>query len=497
MRGAQLYMAVGAGGATMVAVLLGMQGTAIVAMFANIAGGAKPPEGNPYQGLAAIHMEMASHECSGVLITRRFVLTTSTCAEAPAGSHLAVDVIKTTNDDVSSFRRYAHQGEVAKHPEPPSGASNVALMRLSTPVDTPVSSLDDRTESVENDIVYGDTVFVPDAWNPGMHREMKAGRLGDCVGIEETGTKLACAVLTRPTLTARSVGGPVYKKIGQKVDHPGNPEPDAHILAGVVMYVADAPGGRQEIGIINISFAIYWFKRVIYRESGWEVVPQDRLPAFCFIPPQGSSHGCKGMLINGRYVLTAAHCVDGLGTNPKVVVGATRVDEQDRVHGRLVVRAERAHTHPRWTGKVKEGFDVAVLELPYVLDVKSPVLVDTKRSPSPDYTALGAKAYGFRLLSVLEAAPFEVVFDNVCPGMGELENHMFCAYSDEANLHSGCSGGPILVLGSDLADGDPTLDLVVGVVSCANYATESSGVGCADVSGVIGWIRRVIYSDDF
>lgn len=65
-----------------------------------------------------------------------------------------------------------------------------------------------------------------------------------------------------------SVGGPVYKEVVPKGDHIGyGPRgPDAYILAGVVMNVTEAPGGRQEIGIINISFAVEWLKEVIDRE---------------------------------------------------------------------------------------------------------------------------------------------------------------------------------------------------------------------------------------
>ena len=55
----------------------------------------------------------------------------------------------------------------------------------------------------------------------------------------------------------------------------------------------------------------------------------------------------------------------------------------------------------------------------------------------------------------------------------------------------GCSGGPALLTGPHQED--PRYDLLVGVVSSANYSgLHQSGIGCVLVGSVLEWVRSIV-----
>ncbi|CAD7698871.1 unnamed protein product [Ostreobium quekettii] len=240
-------------------------------------------------------------------------------------------------------------------------------------------------------------------------------------------------------------------------------------------------------------------------KNPWRPAPQNRFPWFVSIRGRSREHLCAGMLVEKRYVLSSAYCIDIVGPNPILVVSPTGLMDDRWTPGVQEIRAETAIIHPQWTGKVEHGHDVALLRLPRPLDIATPRLASVKSRSQDGKPEVQPNAivYSFRLGHVLEVAQFKVVARASCPNLTSLSTDSFCIHSKVASGCEGCSGGPVIVpdtplhqdCTSNASQGYHEIDLVVGIVSCANFsALETSGVGCILISEIGDWLDSIIPS---
>ena len=99
------------------------------------------------------------------------------------------------------------------------------------------------------------------------------------------------------------------------------------------------------------------------------------------------------------------------------------------------LRADRALIHPKWNGNVQNGFDAALLRLPRSVAIPHPQL-----APSGFHAYPSSKVHGFRMKTVLEIAHFEVVANDLCPHLQDLDafpGGSFCMFSKAAGMASG------------------------------------------------------------
>jgi len=235
----------------------------------------------------------------------------------------------------------------------------------------------------------------------------------------------------------------------------------------------------------NVDSQIIGGQDVNYGQFPWQLSQQ-----------RNGGHSCGASLLNSRYALSAAHCVDGADPNSMRVVAGLHARSNEAGTQSSIVQTYKMHEQYN-TGGPTYANDIAILTFQTLINIGGNIQPANLPGDNGNsfagqtciITGWGRNSNTNNLPDVMQMAEIGVISSGDCNNwVGGIWDGHICVY-DSANYRGACngdSGGPIN------CPGGPIAYLMTGV---ASFVFQSGG-NCLPnypsvytrVSYYLGWI---------
>jgi len=259
----------------------------------------------------------------------------------------------------------------------------------------------------------------------------------------------------------------------------------AIVFVGIGTLCEGAPADDVEIPLVTGESPGQYIK-------GGRDVAKGELPFQISFQRKGGGHICGGSILNKRWAITAAHCLDNRPDRYQVYTGG--VDIRKRGEGETVSEVEQIVIHPNFTIR-GPLHDLALLRLKTVLDFDNqtqPIVLPPKghKAKGPA-TISGWGTTGVNSPNILQVANVQIQTHAYCQNITSRRiPELGICVGDPVGKEAQCggdSGGPYVEQGTKL---------LVGVVcwsypGCTGTNKKYVNVGMG-VANYVDWIHSVI-----